>query len=89
MLIIGINPLVVYHLKVVLLNSDSTHSLDSSILYLLVHRFQNADHISEALKQLHSWNPTWKPCFFMTDYSEAEQCFSGIQVAIPLQSIVF
>ena len=40
---------------------------------------------SEALQQLQSWNPTWKPDFFMTDYSEAEllaieQCFSGVQV---------
>lgn len=24
------------------------------------------------LQQLHTWNPDWKPKFFMTDYSEAE-----------------
>ena len=44
-----------------------------------------AEHISEALQQLRSWNPMWNPQFFMTDYSEAEllaleQTFPGVQI---------
>lgn len=33
---------------------------------------ESAAHIEEALQILKRWNPTWKPSFFMTDYSEAE-----------------
>ena len=33
---------------------------------------ESATHIEEALQILISWNPNWKPKFFMTDYSEAE-----------------
>lgn len=41
--------------------------------------------IEEALRVLTSWNPSWKPRFFMTDYSEAEiaaleACFPGVTV---------
>jgi hypothetical protein len=41
--------------------------------------------IEEALNVLISWNPSWKPKFFMTDYSEAEitaleACFPGVTV---------
>ena len=41
--------------------------------------------IEEALNVLISWNPNWKPKYFMTDYSEAEitsleSCFPGVTV---------
>ena len=63
--------------------------IKTNVGYMVVAEFitqsEDADHISEALKQLQSWNPTWKPKFFMTDYSDAEllaieQCFPGIMV---------
>ena len=46
---------------------------------------ESATHIEEALKILISWNPNWKPNYFMTDYSEAEiaaleTCFPGVTV---------
>ena len=59
----------------------------TNVGYIVVAEFitqqEDAEHISEALRQLQFWNPTWKPDFFMTDYSEAErlaieQCFSGV-----------
>ena len=59
--------------------------IKTNVGYMVVAEFitqsEDADHISEALKQLQSWNPTWKPKFFMTDYSDAEllaieQCFT-------------
>jgi len=62
--------------------------IKTNVGYMVVAEFitqsEDADHISEVLKQLQSWNPTWKPKFFMTDYSETEllaieQCFPGIQ----------
>ena len=61
----------------------------TNVGYIVVAEFitqqEDAEHISETLRQLQSWNSTWKPEFFMTDYSEAEslaieQCFSGVQV---------
>ena len=33
---------------------------------------ETLEQITEALGILSSWNPEWKPQFFMTDYSEAE-----------------
>ena len=46
---------------------------------------ESATCIEEALSILMSWNPGWKPQFFMTDYSEAEiaaleTCFPGVSV---------
>ena len=46
---------------------------------------ESATHIEEALKILISWNPNWKPRYFMTDYSEAEiaaleTCFPNVTV---------
>lgn len=46
---------------------------------------ESATHIEEALQILISWNPNWKPKFFMTDYSEAEiaaleTCFPDVTV---------
>ena len=46
---------------------------------------ESATHIEEALKIQISWNPNWKPNYFMTDYSEAEiaaleTCFPGVTV---------
>ena len=48
---------------------------------------ESATHIEEALKILISWNPNWKPNYFMTDYSEAEiaaleTCFPGVTVLL-------
>ena len=37
--------------------------------------------ISEALNILSSWNPTWQPPYFMTDFSEAE--IEAIQTTFP------
>lgn len=33
---------------------------------------ETTDSITDALAVLKVWNPTWEPCHFMTDYSEAE-----------------
>lgn len=33
---------------------------------------ESAVGVEEALHVLRTWNPNWKPSFFMTDYSEAE-----------------
>ena len=46
---------------------------------------ESATDIEEALKVLISWNPEWKPNYFMTDFSEAEilaleTCFPNIIV---------
>ena len=43
-----------------------------SVVGEFITQAETAEHISEALQQLRSWNPTWNPRFFMTDYSEAE-----------------
>ena len=37
--------------------------------------------IEEALSVLTSWNPSWKPKYFMTDYSEAE--ISALEASFP------
>ena len=46
---------------------------------------ESAKDIEEAIRVLRSWNPEWKPKFFMTDYSEAEiaaleTCFPDTKV---------
>ncbi len=33
---------------------------------------EGGHYIAEALAKLKEWNLTWKPRFFMTDYSKAE-----------------
>ena len=42
---------------------------------------ETAPQISEALKVLSKWNPTWKPKYFMTDYCDAEM--SAIEEVFP------
>ena len=37
--------------------------------------------IEEALRVLTSWNPSWKPKYFMTDYSEAE--IAALETSFP------
>ena len=56
-----------------------------SVVGEFITQAETAEYISEALQQLRTWNPEWKPKFFMTDYSEAEllaleQTFPGIQI---------
>jgi hypothetical protein len=56
-----------------------------SVVAEFITQAETAEHISEALQQLRTWNPEWKPKFFMTDYSEAEllaleQSFPGVQI---------
>ena len=43
-----------------------------SVVGEFVVQSETAYQIAEALSILSSWNPEWKPPFFMTDYSEAE-----------------
>ena len=43
-----------------------------SVVGEFVVQSETADQIAEALSIISSWNPEWKPPFFMTDYSEAE-----------------
>ena len=45
---------------------------------------EGANEIEEALEVLKLWNPTWKPDFFMSDYSEAE--IGAISNAFPATS---
>ena len=42
---------------------------------------ETTEHITEALKILSTWNPEWKPRFFMVDYSEVEM--SAIKNVFP------
>ena len=35
-------------------------------------QYETTEQIAAALKIISSWNPEWKPPYFMTDYSEAE-----------------
>lgn len=56
-----------------------------SVVAEFITQAETAEHIGEALQQLRTWNPEWKPKFFMTDYSEAEllaleQSFPGVQI---------
>ena len=56
-----------------------------SVVGEFITQAETAEHISEALQQLRTWNPGWKPKYFMTDYSEAEllaleQSFPGVQI---------
>lgn len=48
----------------------------TNVGYIVVAEFviqsEAGHYIAEALAKLKEWNPTWKPHFFMTDYSEAE-----------------
>lgn len=56
-----------------------------SVVGEFITQAETAEYISEALQQLRTWNPEWKPKFFMTDYSEAEllaleQSFPGVHI---------
>ena len=48
----------------------------TNVGYIVVAEFviqsEAGHYIAEALAKLKEWNPTWKPHFFMTDYSKAE-----------------
>ena len=48
----------------------------TNVSYIVVAEFivqsEESDQIKKALQILKSWNPTWNPRFFMSDYSEAE-----------------
>ena len=48
----------------------------TNVSYTVVGEFiiqsEDSDNIFEALSVISSWNPDWKPQFFLTDYSEAE-----------------
>ena len=43
-----------------------------SVVSEFVVQSETKDSIFEALKMISTWNPTWNPEFFMTDYSESE-----------------
>ena len=50
-------------------------------------QYEDSSSIAEALSVIQSWNPTWKPKYFMTDYSTCEidaieARFPGAQVYI-------
>lgn len=51
-------------------------SVKTNVGYSVVAEFiiqsETTPQILEALKALSQWNPTWKPKYFMTDYSDAE-----------------
>ena len=51
-------------------------SVRTNVGYSTVAQFitqnETAQDIQEALEVLKTWNPSWKPKFFMLDYSEAE-----------------
>ena len=51
-------------------------SVKTNVGYSVVAEFiiqsETTPQILEALKTLSEWNPTWKPKYFMTDYSDAE-----------------
>ena len=48
----------------------------TNVSYSVVAEFiiqsETAEYIREALSVLKSWNPTWEPNFYLTDYSDAE-----------------
>ena len=52
-----------------------------SVVGEFVVQSETANQIAEALSILTSWNPEWKPSFFMTDYSEAEM--GAISIVFP------
>lgn len=60
-------------------------SVKTNVGYSVVAEFiiqsETTPQISEALKVLSTWNPTWKPKYFMTDYCDAEM--SAIEEIFP------
>ena len=60
-------------------------SVKTNVGYFVVAEFiiqsETVPQISEALKILSKWNPTWKPKYFMTDYCDAEM--SAIEELFP------
>ena len=60
----------------------------TNVGYLVVADFiiqGEAERIQEALDVLKSWNPQWRPNYFMTDYSEAE--LQAIESSFPSTTI--
>ena len=61
----------------------------TNVGYLVVADFiiqgETAERIQEALDVLKSWNPQWRPNYFMTDYSEAE--LQAIESSFPSTTI--
>ena len=56
-----------------------------SIVGQFITQSETAEHIQEALQILQTWDPGWKPQFFMCDYSEAkvaalEAVFPGVTI---------
>ena len=47
-------------------------NVDYQIVATFVCEGESTDNIREALKIIKSWNPSFKPVFFMTDYSNEE-----------------
>ena len=43
-----------------------------SVVAEFIVQSENAENISEVLSVIPSWNRKCKPCFFLTDYSDAE-----------------
>ena len=52
-----------------------------SVVAEFITQSESAEHIEEPLRMLKSWNPEWKPRFFMSDYSEAE--LAAVQAVFP------
>ena len=50
--------------------------MQTNVGYIVVGQFitqsETVEQIQEALQILQTWNPEWKPRYFMCDYSEAE-----------------
>jgi len=61
----------------------------TNVNYCVVAEFvtqnETAEAIQEALEILKTWNPDWKPPFFLSDYSEAE--FKAIEYTFPATSV--
>ena len=43
-----------------------------SVVAEFIIQLETAEYINEALSILESWNSTWEPQFYLTDYSDAE-----------------
>lgn len=56
-----------------------------SVVAEFVIESETAENIAESLTMLKQWNPTWKPQYFMTDYSEAE--VAALEIVFPNTTI--
>ena len=52
-----------------------------SVVVEFILQSETAESVLEALEILKAWNPTWNPCYFMSDYSEAE--LAALEIAFP------